>query len=103
MATMVIGQKEHSINFVGLKEIDMRRLARDLAMGLVDPALILECHGIDENRWVELCRNKRFLELLQDETQTWYAAKNISLDLCKDKPQLGSPPRTPANASSLRR
>lgn len=76
MATMVIGEGQHHVDFVGLKEIDLRRLARELAMGLIDPTIILESHGVDENRWVELCRNRRFLELLQDEHQTWYAAKN---------------------------
>lgn len=76
MATVQLRDKEYYLDFIGIAELDMRRLARELAIGLVPHNIIFDAYGIGEREWAELSHNKQFLALLQEEGQTWMAAKN---------------------------
>lgn len=59
-------------------EIEMVKLAREIALGIQPLAEILDRHGVDDTKWAKLVKSKRFSEILTSEIQAWESATNTS-------------------------
>src|SRR4051812_48254966 len=58
------------------EQITMRRLARELAMDILPREVIYELFDLDDDKWSQLAKNPRFVEMLKQETQVWGTALN---------------------------
>ena len=77
MAIVVAEDKPHrKLDHVGEIEVDLRRLAREVAMGIVDVDVILEKHELSARDWERIADNPRFKALLREEMITWHSGLN---------------------------
>lgn len=61
----------------GEHEVNMRRLATELAMGILAPEDILQMHGIrDDATWMQIATNRQFQRMLAEETEIWGSGLN---------------------------
>lgn len=59
-------------------EIELVKLAREIALGIHPLEDVLSRHGVDNEKWERLKTNRRFIEILSSEVQAWDSAKNTS-------------------------
>lgn len=57
-------------------DIMLVRLAREIAMDIVDLPIILKQYAISAETWSELQRNTKFRMLLESETEAWQTSLN---------------------------
>lgn len=58
------------------RETTMLRIAREMAMGLLDLSAILKNNNVSSLEWNEIRVNPHFSSLLESETAAWHAASN---------------------------
>jgi hypothetical protein len=63
-------------DLVGRVETNVRKLAREIAIGILNPDQILKLHGLTEAQWHELAASRAFQELLGEEMQLWQSGLN---------------------------
>lgn len=66
----------NQVDLVGRVEVNIRRLAREISIGILKPDQILKLHGLTEDQWHELASSKGFQELLGEEMQLWQSGLN---------------------------
>lgn len=66
----------NQVDLVGHAEVNVRRLAREISIGILTPDQILKLHGLSEDQWHELAASKGFQELLGEEMQLWQSGLN---------------------------
>ena len=57
-------------------DVNLLKLAREIAMDLHDLPDILKRHGLSEEDWTRLSTDQNFLKLLEGEVVAWQAAAN---------------------------
>jgi hypothetical protein len=59
-------------------DIELVRLAREIAMDILPLDAILKSYGISESAWAALQYNSKFQKLLASESETWSTALNTN-------------------------
>lgn len=59
-------------------DTQMRKVARDLAMGLYELETILKTHEVDQYQFMRWQTHPRFLDYLKQEQDAWNSANNVA-------------------------
>lgn len=65
-----------NVDLVGRVEVNVRKLAREIAIGILSPDQILKLHGLTDDQWHELAASKQFQSLLGEEMELWQSGLN---------------------------
>ena len=68
--------KPVEISHAGFEEAKLRRLAREIAMGILDRDEILKLHGITEDDWQDIAVLPAFKTMLTDALAQWQSPLN---------------------------
>jgi len=76
MAMPVLSDDIKRFDLSGEHEVNLRRLAREIGIGIIDRETIFKNHGITTDIWLQIATNPQFQKLLAEECERWSATLN---------------------------